>query len=321
MKISVVIATYKRPQLMARCLQSLRRQDFDAEAYEIIVVSDGPDAATEEVCKAENANEAVRLQYFSLPRKKGPAAARNLGWRQAGSALIVFTDDDCIASPAWLKDIWKNYAGEALIAFSGQLSVPLERVPTDYEKNASRLEAASFITANCGSTRAALEQVQGFDERFGLAWREDSDLEFKLLEARIPVIKIDGALVVHPVREAGWGVSIREQKKCLYNALLYKKFPALYREKIGSAPLWNYYMMIIFFLLFLVSVYSGRRTAALLFFSAWSCLVARFTAKRLKGTSRSWRHVLEMMVTSMVIPFLSVYWTLYGAKKFRVLFL
>lgn len=69
------------------------------------------------------------------------------------------------------------------------------------------------------------EKVEGFDERFKAAWREDSDLHFKFLEHNIPINKSEKAVVCHPERKASWGVSVSEQKKSLYNALLYKKHP------------------------------------------------------------------------------------------------
>jgi hypothetical protein len=40
----------------------------------------------------------------------------------------------------------------------------------------------------------------------------------------------------------------------------------------------------------------------------------------LRGASTDPRHVLEMALTSALIPPLSVFWRLYGALKFRVLF-
>ena len=45
-KISVVIPTYHRPALLALCLRALSEQSFNREAYEVIVVSDGPDEVT-----------------------------------------------------------------------------------------------------------------------------------------------------------------------------------------------------------------------------------------------------------------------------------
>src|SRR5207244_12953942 len=62
------------------------------------------------------------------------------------------------------------------------------------------------------------------------------------------------AVVVHPLRPASWGVSLRQQRKSMFNALLYKKHPRLYREKIQAAPPWHYYGIVGALLALLVGV-------------------------------------------------------------------
>jgi len=49
----------------------------------------------------------------------------------------------------------------------------------------------------------------------------------------------------------------------------------------------------------------------------WALLTSGFCAYRLGGTSKSPRHIAEMVVTSIVIPPLSVFWRVVGALKFR----
>jgi hypothetical protein len=53
----------------------------------------------------------------------------------------------------------------------------------------------------------------------------------------------------------------------------------------------------------------------------WLCLTARFCLQRLRHTSHAPRHIAEMIVTSMLIPPLAIYWRIFGAVKFRVFFL
>lgn len=319
-KISVVIPTYRRPLLLKKCLAALINQNFDPGSYEIIVVSDGYDQITEEVVK-KTAHLHPYLRYLHLPEKKGPAAARNFGWQHAAGSLIAFTDDDTLPDRNWISAFYSVYKQELEIAFTGKVKVPISSTPTDYEKNTAGLETAEFVTANCCCSKAALMKTGGFDERFSMAWREDSDLEFKLLLGKIPIVHVPDAIIVHPVRKAFWGVSLKEQKKGMYNALLYKKFPRLYRKKIQPAPPWNYYIINLSILLLLVGVLTQTKWLALAASVSWLVLVCSFIVKRLKDTSRSFQHVAEMVFTSMVIPFLSVYWQIYGAVKYRVLFL
>ncbi|WP_353721064.1 glycosyltransferase [Dyadobacter sp. 676] len=322
--ISVVIPTYRRPALLKKCLDALRDQTYRRTFYEVIVVSDGPDRETELLIEryvGERPDFAI--YFYPLPAKLGPAAARNHGWKKSSGELVVFTDDDCIPDPCWLEKFEYSYrtAGERFLGLTGKVLVPISEKPTDYEKNVAHLSTAEFITANCACSRATLELTGGFDEEFPIAWREDSDLEFKLLEKQVPILHVPDAVVCHPVREASWGVSVAEQKKSMFNALLFKKHPKFYRAKIASGPVWTYYVIILATIIGVGAWLAGTPVIALLALAVWAGAVGAFIVKRLSGTSDSLSHRLEMVFTSLIIPYLSVYWTLRGALRYKVFFL
>jgi glycosyltransferase involved in cell wall biosynthesis len=321
LKISVVIPTYQRPPLLLRCVDAVMHQTFAREAYEIIVVSDGEDAGTGRALAAMPVDRFPAVQFYGLPVKAGPAAARNFGLMLSQGDLVLFTDDDCIPEQHWLAAMWAAYERDRRpeVAFSGHTIVPIRQEPTDYEKNISQLASAEFITANCACTKKALIRVGGFDERFKMAWREDSDLQFKFIEHRIPIIKVPDAIVTHPVRKAPWGISIKEERKGMFNALLYKKFPGLYKQKIQPDPPWPYYAISAFLILFLMGVLTDKQIPKITGFTGWFTLTLWFAWKRLRHTSHSLPHVSEMMFTSAVIPVLSLFWKFYGSWKYKVL--
>ncbi|HVS94630.1 MAG TPA: glycosyltransferase [Mucilaginibacter sp.] len=320
MEISVIVPTYRRPALLKKCLEALLKQKFDKDQYEVIVVSDGPDIDTRLLVNSIVKNRAASLRFLSLPVKKGPAAARNYGWLNAKGKIIVFTDDDCLPDRNWLSEIASNLNPNTEEAVTGKVIVPRSKRPTDYEQNTAGLETADFVTANCACTRSALLKTGGFDERFPLAWREDSDLEFKLISEGVPVRRIESAIVVHPVRAVKWGVSIKEQKKTQYNALLYKKYPALYRKKIQAIPPLLYYGIVIAFAGMIAGILLRSYWLGIAGFYAWIFLTFNFIVKRLYNTRLSARHIAEMVATSFIIPFISIYWQWYGAFKYRVFF-
>jgi GT2 family glycosyltransferase len=204
---------------------------------------------------------------------------------------------------------------------TGRVIVPRPEAPTDYERDAAGLERGEFVTANCFVRRDLLEAVDGFDERFACAWREDSDLHFAMLRRRGGIDRAEDAVVVHPVRPAPWGISLKQQHKNLFNALLYKKHPSLYRRRIRAWPPWDYYGIVASLILLPASMIRGDRQVILLAAGVWVFLTGRFCARRLRDTSRAPAHVAEIIVTSALIPPLSVFWRLYGAVKFLVLFL
>ncbi len=318
--VSVVIPTYKRDALLKQCMDALLLQAFDKSRYEIIVVDDAGREETKRLVEGYAlGNVAPVIRYLPVQGRHGPAAARNRGWKAAQGFIIAFTDDDCLPRPDWLSR-GTSAVRRGAAGVSGKIVVPLRHDPTDYELNTSFLEHSEFVTANCFYLKKALAEVNGFDERFTRAWHEDADLFFTLLKRNYRLMTVPEAVVVHPVRRGHWGISIREQSKSMFNALLYKKHRDLYKKKIHNPLLARYYAIVACSILSFLSMALNVRPIAAMALAAWILLTVSVCLTRLRGTSHSLRHITEMLVTSLMIPFLSVYWRLAGAIKFRVFF-
>jgi hypothetical protein len=95
----------------------------------------------------------------------------------------------------------------------------------------------------------------------------------------------------------------------------------LYKHRIRRAPPLLYYAIVISVLVLLAATANGDAGVAGWAAAAWLALTAWFCVRRLTHTSRTPSHVLEMASTSLLIPFFSIYWRLYGAFKFKVFFL
>lgn len=321
-QVSVVVPTFRRPELLHRCLDALMAQTLDTSLYEVIVADDAESAATWRVVQAwREKSEKPLLRYMPVTDVHGPAAARNAGWRAARGEIIAFTDDDCIPAQDWLSAALTAICDPAIDGVSGRIIVPLPAVATDYERSVAGLEHAPFATANCLYRRDALLSVGGFDERYTTAWREDSDLHFSLLQQGRRCISHPQAVVIHPVRPASWGVSLRLQRNNLFNALLYKKHPALYRDLIQARPPWRYYGMTGTLISGLGASFTGPLWLGQLMMAVWMGWTAYFFVQRLARTAHYPSHVLEMLITSALIPPLAVFWRLRGAVKYRVVFL
>src|SRR5690606_2727347 len=246
-RISVVVPTFRRPELLRRCLVALCTQDLDPGDYEIVVADDGPSPETARaVADLDGLPGSPRVRCLPVGHTQGPAGARNVGWRAATAPLIAFTDDDTIPDPGWLPTGLEALDSGADAAV-GRTIVPAPQPPTDYERGVAGLERAEFITANCFVSRRALERVGGFDERYERAWREDSDLQFALMDHGFVIASAPAAIVVHPIRPAPWGVSLSQQRQVMYDALRYRKYPGHYRRRIRAAPPIDYYVAVIAF--------------------------------------------------------------------------
>ncbi|MEA2244749.1 MAG: hypothetical protein QOD24_4305, partial [Solirubrobacteraceae bacterium] len=176
--VAIVVPTV-RPAALARLLRSLTAAGWDGR---VVVVDDRADDATPLVDGTPPlAVDVVR------GRAAGPAMARNLGWRHARAEWIAFLDDDVVVPPGWPRALRADLAvlDGAVAGSQGRIDVPLppHRRPTDWERNVAGLQDAWWATADMAYRRPALAALGGFDERFGSAYREDSDLALRALRA------------------------------------------------------------------------------------------------------------------------------------------
>lgn len=88
-EVSVVIPTHRRAALVVRAVESALAQT--ERAIEVVVIVDGPDAAT---VAALQAVAEPRLRVDVLPARRGIGAARNAGVQVARGRWVAFLDDD-----------------------------------------------------------------------------------------------------------------------------------------------------------------------------------------------------------------------------------
>jgi GT2 family glycosyltransferase len=195
MLISVVIPTCDRPAELAACLARLApgAQTLAATEYEVIVTDDGQRSA-----EAALAKQFPWVTWVAGPRR-GPAANRNCGARQARGEWLAFTDDDCEPDAGWLKAFALVVeAGEARV-LEGRTSPTGERSRLDMECPANE-SGGCLWSCNFAIEKALFESVGGFDEEFPGAAIEDIDLHWRLREQGIAAQFVREARIGHAWR-------------------------------------------------------------------------------------------------------------------------
>ncbi|MDB5240717.1 MAG: family 2 glycosyl transferase, partial [Spirosoma sp.] len=318
--MSVVIPTYRRLPLLNRCLDALSQQSMPPGSFEIIVVDDGNQPAVAETVNTFGQQTGIKITYLGQPVRSGPAAARNRGWQAASAPVIAFTDDDCLPQPNWLSSAMVLF-GRGATVVTGRLRMPLPDQPTHHDKTTAFLETAEFITANCFCLKSALKRVGGFEEAFDMAWREDSDLQFKLMEAGYSIGQCPQAVIIHPMRQAPWYAPLCDERKNRYDALLFKRHPDLFRQRIPTYQglVTRYYATVISFGLGSLALLGGNLPTAITGFAIWGILTGRLVVERWPALPSGGR-IQQTVLTAMATPFLSVYWRLYGAVKYQVVY-
>jgi glycosyltransferase involved in cell wall biosynthesis len=191
--ITAVVCTRDRPEHLASCLPSLAAAVAAAPGSALVVVEQGRTGSAGELV-ARLAVPATVVEDAG----RGVSRARNLGWRAATSALVAFTDDDCVVPVTWLADHQRALAVDAsLVAACGAVvglprhgGRPSERFDPIVAPQRHRRGALPWDIghgSNLAARVVALEAVGGFDERLGpggggVEAGEDADLLVRLLE-------------------------------------------------------------------------------------------------------------------------------------------
>ncbi|MEV8308727.1 glycosyltransferase [Streptomyces flavidovirens] len=256
-------------------------------------------------------------------RARGPAAARNRGWREAGPApWAVFLDDDVVPGPTWAEDLARDLAAATYrtAAVTARITVPLPagRRPTDWERNTAGLATARWITADMAYRREALEAVGGFDERFRRAFREDADLALRVLAAGWTV-HAGKRGTVHPVRPADRMISVRLQRGNADDVLMNRRHGRDWwtRADAPRGRLPRHLAVTGAAVTALSCAVLGRRGAAAVCAAGWLAGTAEFAWARIAPGPRTRDEVATMVLTSVLIPPAATWHWLRGHAKYH----
>jgi GT2 family glycosyltransferase len=113
--LSVIIPTHGRADKLATCVRALAAQSLARDRYEVLVGFDGPDPLAQR--RAQEAWEAERGSPLGLKlitcERQGLNATRNRLLREARGRILVSTNDDTIADPAFLQEHARAHAEAA----------------------------------------------------------------------------------------------------------------------------------------------------------------------------------------------------------------
>ncbi|MFZ5447754.1 MAG: glycosyltransferase [Thermodesulfobacteriota bacterium] len=229
MLASVVIPVFNEAQRLGDCLTSLVRQAGSNQEIEIIVVDDGSTDATPDVVR--NFPEVRLLRQL----RQGPAAARNLGAREARGEIVLFTDGDCIPLENWVQEMLAPFQAEPdLIGTKGvyitrQRSLTARFVQLEYEDKYDNLAKRQYIdfidTYSAGYRRRPFLEAGGFDQEFPVACAEDVELSYRLANSGSKLVFNPRAKVIHRHPDNLWDYLKKKFKFAYWRMLSLKKHP------------------------------------------------------------------------------------------------
>ena len=261
--LTVLTATLNRRDLLGGLLEALRNQDAPEGSFEMVVVDNGSSDGTWEW-----------LQRLSIPNlralreeKRGAAAARNRGLREARAERVLFLDDDMEPAPDLVRRHLEAHESAPAASFLGHIEFPWKDHAEPLLRYLAQVQAPAlfpfrdgepvsflhYYTAHVSSPMKAVERVGGFDESLGPYGYEDTDLGYRLEKGGIPMRFLAGARAVNrdvPLPEAHWA---KVRKAGAAKAALLKRRPEL--RKVFRRANWNgtlgWFLDILHLLLFL----------------------------------------------------------------------
>jgi glycosyltransferase involved in cell wall biosynthesis len=129
LRASVVIVTRDRPELLANLLRSLTRQTLPPD--EVVVVDNNSRKSYQAVFQEFERLLPLRMVVEEVV---GIPFVRNRGIREAGGDIILFTDDDCEADPAWVESMVRPFYQSPHIGAVGGEILSVKRAGTLVEE-------------------------------------------------------------------------------------------------------------------------------------------------------------------------------------------
>ena len=178
-KVSVIIPTYNRCDLVQKALQSVFAQTY--HDFEVVVVDDGSTDDTRAVVEGR-----TRVRYL-FQENAGPAKARNVGIRQARGDMIAFLDSDDVWWPEFLKtqvEVLSRYPEVGLVCARSIVGekeskyFPCTQEPFVGDLYRKLFEQSFIRTPATVLRKSCLDVVGGFNESYRCF--EDYDLWLRI---------------------------------------------------------------------------------------------------------------------------------------------
>lgn len=176
--ISVVIPAYNEEEYLPECLESVKKQKYPKEKFEIIVANNNSKDKTAEIAKKAGA-------HVIDVKKQGHVFALNTGMQKASGELIAVTDADTRVSPNWLDTVARVFEDKEVVAVTGSAYYNSGSKMSEYLGKMTysmfvrfhfALKKPHLTGLNLAVRKSAFLEIKGLDTRY----ETFSDLELGL---------------------------------------------------------------------------------------------------------------------------------------------
>ena len=245
--VSVIIPTYRRPDVLRLTLQALRRIEPQDSCEFIIVDNDG--SSDHPRLLADELRSSVDVPVRLITHTSGGVAgARNAGARSASGDVLLFLDDDILVEPDTIRkhlrrlEECKPCLVSGIWHFSPEMVEALDQTPfgrfrrsveewqgpqTDFVQVAENaFERGGVPACNLSVFRDDFWRIGGFDEAYPYASSEDLDFSLRAKQLGYRLIHDADIRIWHNDRRLDFrDYCQRQRQRHSGTALLAAKFP------------------------------------------------------------------------------------------------
>lgn len=232
-KVSVIIPTHNRPELLKGAIKSVLNQTF--QDFEIIVVDDGLEKRANNMISSFNDK---RIKYIQHKKEKGGGAARNTGIKNSSGNFIAFLDDDDEWLPKKLKiqmGRFENTPDDIGFCFSAVKNIhdnreEISEVPdgiANYFELALR-RFKGFLTVTLVVKRFVFDKMGLFDEKFPS--HQEVDLIIRIAK-KYKGLGINQPLVKVSMSEGHRRVGSNSKKRIAGREMILKKYYSEFKKR------------------------------------------------------------------------------------------
>ncbi|MDG2305956.1 MAG: glycosyltransferase family 2 protein [Candidatus Binatia bacterium] len=249
--VSVIVLNYNGAELVRKCVEHLLVQTF--EDYEIIVVDNASSDGSDDVLRAYEADERVRVVWSK--ENCGVPGGRNVGLEHARGDIIAFVDNDGYPAPTWLENAVRMFRDDSVGAVASLVFFNKKKIIVNGAGGTLNLRGyggdhcfhASYEFANiptdvlypmgCGMLirRATMDEIGPFDDII-FNYYDDVELGIAVWNAGKRVVVCPEAWIDH---EYGSSTTTNHQKVylCERNRIrtVFKFFP------LRHLPFWFFH--------------------------------------------------------------------------------
>lgn len=233
---SIVIPFRNEAENLPKLFNSIKRLKYPAEMFEVLLINDASEDASEDLCKAfQKENTQLKLQLLQNIRRSGSPKkdAIQTAVVSAKHDFILTSDADCTLPENWLRE-YNSFICEKNV---GVVAGP---VRVDSETRSKRSFLGSFQELDILSLQSATVGGFGVDLPFmcngaNFCYSKQAFLEVDAFEGNSEIASGDDIFLLEKFRKAGFKPMFLKSKNAVVKTLPQENFKLLFSQRVRWA--------------------------------------------------------------------------------------